>query len=53
MNVKNIKRKLVEKIWEPPPQLIKIVFIKLVETCGDYKKYKNVKIKLVKDIWGS
>ena len=27
------------------------IFIKLINTYGEHKKYKNVKIKLVEDMW--
>ena len=32
------------------PQLLKNIFMKLVEIWGNYKYYRNVKIRLMKDI---
>ena len=46
----NIKKYQKKSQWKNKGlQLIKNYFLKLVETC---EEHKNVKLKLVEDIWG-
>ena len=46
----NIKKILKESLWKKYGDY-KMFLESQWKTCGDHKEYKNIEMKLVKDIW--